>query len=91
MLGTLRSWLSGLFGGTDADDRDGDADGGGGDGEPSGLDPDNVTEVRTEADEDPIERLREIQRERPDGTEPDAGDDAAPGDADGSGGPDGRP
>lgn len=67
LLDRLRGWLFGA-----GDDV---ADGGGSEGpsatnaEEGGdrrLDPNNVDEVRTSTDDDPLERLRELDRERPD-------------------------
>ena len=54
LLNRLRGWL-GLAGSDGGDDEDGEAD----DDSPR-LDPDNVTEMRTESDDDPVERLREL-------------------------------
>jgi hypothetical protein len=79
MLGKLRSWLAGLIGGPDGEGPDGS---GGRDGhgepddpaDPSGLDPDNVTEVRTEADEDPVTKLRDVERERERPDDPESDD-----------------
>jgi hypothetical protein len=55
LLNRLRGWL-GLAGSDGGDDADGEAD----DDSPR-LDPDNVTEMRTESDDDPVERLRELE------------------------------
>jgi hypothetical protein len=55
LLNRLRGWL-GLAGSGGGDDADGEAD----DDSPR-LDPDNVTEMRTESDDDPVERLRELE------------------------------
>lgn len=74
MLRKLRSWLSGLFGGPDAVDPDETESTDDQAAEPSGLDPDNVTEVRTEADEDPVEKLREMEHERQHPDDPRSGD-----------------
>ena len=56
LLDRLRGWL-GLAGSDGDDDEDDEAD----DDSPR-LDPDNVTEMRTESDDDPVERLRELER-----------------------------
>ena len=55
LLNRLRGWL-GLAGSDGDDDEDDEAD----DDSPR-LDPDNVTEMRTESDDDPVERLRELE------------------------------
>ena len=58
LIDRLRGWL-GLPGGDEIDDED-EADDG--TGSPR-LDPDDVTEVRTEREDDPVERLRELERD----------------------------
>jgi hypothetical protein len=54
LLNRLRGWLG--LAGSDGDGEDGEAD----DDSPR-LDPDNVTEMRTESDDDPVEQLRELE------------------------------
>ena len=54
LLNRLRGWLG--LAGSDGGDEDGEAD----DDSPR-LDPDNVTEMRTESDDNPVEQLRELE------------------------------
>ncbi|AUX09073.1 hypothetical protein AArcSl_1443 [Halalkaliarchaeum desulfuricum] len=68
-LDTIRSWFRSLFGGEpeDEDELDTDEDAAEpaepADPEPR-LDPDGVTEVRKESDDDPIDRLREVKQKQ---------------------------
>lgn len=87
LLDPIRSWVRSLFGGESAETADGDA---AETAEPAaerepGLDPDGVTEVRVERDDDPIDRLREVKQKQaeqstgdPDGDDRDADDPDAP-------------
>jgi len=62
LLDRLRAWLG--LGGEDAREPEGtDADQAG-EEEPR-LDPANVTEVRTESEDDPVEKLRELDGDGP--------------------------
>ena len=77
VLDTIRSWVRSLFGGASPEPADGgtaettDPES---EREP-GLDPDGVTEVRVERDDDPIDRLREVKQQRADeSAEGDQGD-----------------
>lgn len=62
-LDRLRGWLAGLFGrqesqtNSETDDDTGATD---------GLDPDNVTEARTEATDDSVAKLEKLKQRRPD-------------------------
>jgi len=65
LLDRLRAWLGGSRSdGSDRTDSDSEEDGSGDDGSPR-LDPENVTEVRSESDDDPVERLRELEDDPP--------------------------
>lgn len=70
LLDRIRAWLTG---GSEAGQRDGDD---GTEAEEPSLDPEKVTEVRTESDDDPLEKLRELEADA------DAGDTEAGGPAD---------
>lgn len=63
LLETVRSWFRSLFGGepepTEPDDAPAEPES----TEPR-LDPDGVTEVRRQSDDDPIDRLREVKEKR---------------------------
>lgn len=66
LLNRLRTWLDGLFGGTDSD-----AEATSEDTAAESLDPDNVTQVRADATDDSVAKLREVKRRetRDDGTD----------------------
>ena len=78
LLDTIRSWFRSLFGGESSEAADGETTEA---ADPeaereSGLDPDGVTEVRVERDDDPIDRLREVKQQRAQqSTEDDSGED----------------
>jgi hypothetical protein len=59
LLSRLRDWLTGWGGEAPA----GEPDAGSGTADEPRLDPENVTEVRTDAGDDPVEKLREIREE----------------------------
>ncbi|MDR5673528.1 hypothetical protein AArcCO_0461 [Halalkaliarchaeum sp. AArc-CO] len=66
VLDTIRSWVRSLFGGESPEPADGESaetTDPESEREP-GLDPDGVTEVRVERDDDPIDRLREVKQQR---------------------------
>jgi len=74
LLDRIRAWLTG---GSETGERDGPAD----DKEDTeavspSLGPDEVTEVRTESDDDPLEKLRELDADGADDAGA-AGDDTA--------------
>lgn len=68
LLDRFTNWVRSLFGVEAADEPDTDEDA----TEPSEpeseprLDPNGVTEVRKQSDDDPIDRLREVKREQRD-------------------------
>jgi hypothetical protein len=77
LLDRFRRWLAGLFGreqsetDTEADEDTDNTDA------TDGLDPDNVTEVRTEATDDSVAKLHELQQREQNGEEADP-DSTAP-------------
>lgn len=73
VLDRLRGWLAGLFGREESQtDSETDEDTGGTDG----LDPNNVTEARTEATDDSVAKLEKLKQRGPD--EGSADDSTAP-------------
>lgn len=62
LLDRLRSW----FGSGDTAETSDRADGTSEPAESNGLDPENVTEVRTEGSDDAAEKLRELSKRRSD-------------------------
>ncbi|MFC7115634.1 hypothetical protein ACFQH2_12735 [Natronoarchaeum sp. GCM10025703] len=66
LLSRLRSWFGG---GSDTEKREGEADATETDATESGLDPDNVTEVRTGSSDDAADKLREVSGRRAEDSE----------------------
>lgn len=64
LLDRLRSWLGGVFGRDEPE-----ADEGGEETPDSRLDPENVTEVRRETDDDPAAKLTDVRERRTDDEE----------------------
>ena len=76
LLDTIRSWVRSLIGGKSPGTTDGESAEA---ADPAaerdpGLDPDGVTEVRVERDDDPIDRLREVKQQRAEESVGDHGD-----------------
>lgn len=90
LLETISSWLRSLLGAEPAEPaeeepaEEGPAEETGGSEPEPQLDPDGVTEVRMESDDDPIDRLQEVKQKR----EEQASDDGDAGGAAGSEEPD---
>ncbi|MEF8780855.1 MAG: hypothetical protein V5A46_09285 [Haloferacaceae archaeon] len=70
LLDTVRSWIRSLFGAepAESDEEEQDAEepaaGAAESGPEPQLDPEGVTEVRVESDDDPIDRLQEVKQKR---------------------------
>lgn len=60
LLDRVRSWLGGVLGSAEPEDEEGQTDA------DSRLDPENVTTVRKEADEDPAAKLSDVREQRAD-------------------------
>jgi hypothetical protein len=62
----LRGWIRELFGTTESDTDAADSSS---DSEETQLDPDNVTEVRTEATDSSVEKLQDLKQSQDDATD----------------------
>ena len=67
LLDRIRAWFGGLFGTEETEPESTASE------EGPRLDPENVTEVRKQVEEDPAAKLEDVRETRADGEEPDEG------------------